>query len=171
MPNMGPLWMWQWSSQIRKRRIIHSNLARYSLIFCETVCSHTGDYEDYALSTGEGLLTFQCNVVPSPWTVGPEDEGNLTSWKGETSLMTWILTNTAVRISQPPTVVVKCWQETNNWCCVKSQKRSDLIYTAFKAWNHATVEVLHFLLSASQENAQTEVGWVFPCCSRVCWSF
>ena len=64
-------------------------------------------------------------------------------------------------------------QETTNQRCVKSQKSADLIYTTFEAWNHATVEVLCFLLLAYQDNAQTEVGRVFSllCCSHVCWSF
>jgi len=68
--------------------------------------------------------------------------------KGETSQMTWIFTNTAVRISPPPTVVPKRRQETTNRRCVKSQKNADLIDTPFVAWNHATVEVVSFLLSA-----------------------
>ena len=171
--SMGLLWMQQWSSQIRKRSIIRSNSARHSLLFCETWHSQTGVDEEYALSTGEGLWTFWWNVVPSSWTVGPEDESKLDSWQGETSQMTCIFTNTTVRISPPPTVVLKRQQETTNWRCVKSQKSADLIYTAFEAWNHATVEVLRFLSSECQENAQTEVGRVFSllCCSHVWWSF
>ena len=79
----------------------------------------------------------------------------------------------AVRISQPQTVVPKRRQETTDRCCVKSLTSADLIYTAFEAWNHATVKVLCILLSACHRNAQTEVGRVFSllCCSRVCWSF
>jgi len=111
--------------------------------------------------------------VSSSWADGSEDEGKLTSRQGETSQMTSVFTNTAVRISQPPTVVLKCRQETTNRRCVKSQKSANLIYTAFEARNHSTVEVLRFLLPACQENAQTEVGRVFSfmCCSRVRWSF
>ncbi len=45
--------------------------------------SHKGVDEDYALLTGEGLRTFRWNVVPSSWTVGPEDEGKLTSQQDE----------------------------------------------------------------------------------------
>jgi len=37
---------------------------------CETLRSHTGVDEDYALLTGEGLRTFRWNVVPSSWAVG-----------------------------------------------------------------------------------------------------
>ena len=85
--------MRQWSSQIRKGCIIHSKLAWHSLLFCETWRSHT-DVEDYTLSTTEGLQTFRWNEVPSSSTVGPEDEGKLTSRQGETSQMTWIFTNT-----------------------------------------------------------------------------
>ena len=148
-------------------------VTRPGTVFCETWRSHTRVDEDYTLSTGKGLRTFRWNAVPSSWTVSPEDEVKLTSREGETFQMTWIFTNTAVRISQPPTVVPKRRQETANRRCLKSQRSTDLIYTAFKAWNHATVEVLRFLLSARQENAQTEVGRVFSllCCSRICWSF
>ena len=32
----------------------HSNLARHGILICETLRSHTGVDEDYALSTGEG---------------------------------------------------------------------------------------------------------------------
>jgi hypothetical protein len=125
------------------------------------------------VSTGEGLRTFRWNLVPSPWTVGPEDEGKLDSRQGQTFQITWIFTNTAVRISQPPTVVLKRRQETTNRRCVKSQKSTYLIYTTFEAWNHATVEVLRFLLLACQENAQTEVGRLFSllCSWHVWWSF
>jgi len=140
MSSMGLLWMRQWSSQMRKRRVIHSNSAQHRILFCKKWRSHTGG-EDYALSSGEGLRTFRWNVVPSSWTVGPEDDGKLTSRQGETSQMTWIFTTTAVRISQAPTVVLKHQQETTNRRCVKSQKSTDLIYTAFEVWNHATVEV------------------------------
>jgi hypothetical protein len=121
---MGLLWMRQWSSQNHKRQVIHSNSARPSLLRCDTWRSLTGVDDDYALSTGERLWTFWWNVVPSSWTVGPEDEGKLTSWQGETSQMTWIFTSTAVRISQPPTVVPKRRQETTNRHCVKSQNRA-----------------------------------------------
>jgi hypothetical protein len=161
--------MRQWSSQIRKGCIIHSKLAWHSLLFCETWRSHT-DVEDYTLSTTEGLQTFRWNEVPSSSTVGPEDEGMVTSRQDKTSQMTWIFTNTAVRMSPPPTVVPERRQETTNRRCVKSQKSADLIYTSFKAWTRATVEVLRFLLSACQENEQTEGGRVFSllCCSRVC---
>ena len=38
--------------------------------------------------TGEGLRMFRWKVVPSSWTVGPEDEGKLTSQQGETPHMT-----------------------------------------------------------------------------------
>jgi len=41
MSSMGLFWMWQWSSQICKRCIIHSNSAWHSLLFCETWHSHT----------------------------------------------------------------------------------------------------------------------------------
>jgi len=58
--------------------VIRSNSARQDLLFCETLRSHNG-VEDHALSTGEGLQMFQWKVVPSSWTVGPEDEGKLTS--------------------------------------------------------------------------------------------
>ena len=168
MSSMGLSWMRQ-CSQIHKRHIVHSNWAQHSLLFCETWRSHTGVDEDYALPTGEGLQTFRWNTVPSSWTVGPEDEGKLTSQQGEMSQITLIFTNTAVRILPPPTVVPKRWQETINRHCIKSQKSTDFIHTMFEAWNHATVEVLRFL-SACQE---IEVGKVFSllCCSRVCWSF
>jgi len=151
-----------------------SNLARHGILICKTWRSHTGVDEDYALSTGEGWRTFRWNVMPSSWAFGPEDAGKLTNRQGETSQMTWIFTITAMTISPPPTVVPKCRQETINRRCVKSpQKSAYLIYTAFEAKNHANVEVLRFLLSACQANAQTEVGRVFSllCCSRVCWSF
>ena len=111
MSRMGLLWMRQWSSQIRKRRVIHSNTAWHRLQFCETWHSHTGVHEDYALSTGEGLRTFRWNMAPSSRTVGPED-GELTRRQGEMSQMTWIFTNTAVRISQP--IVPKHQQETKS---------------------------------------------------------
>ena len=101
MSSMGLLWLRQWSSQIRKRHVIHSNLAQNGLLFRETLRSHTSADEDYVLLTGERLRTFQWNVVAYFWTVCPEDEGELTSQQGETSQMTWIFINTAVRISQP----------------------------------------------------------------------
>ena len=71
--------MRQCSLEIRKRRVIHSNSARHGLLFCKTLRSHTGVDKDYALVTGEELRMFQWKVVPSSWTVGPEDEGKLTS--------------------------------------------------------------------------------------------
>jgi len=121
MSSMVLLWMWQWSSKIRKRHITHSNLAQHGVLFYETWRSHTGVDEVYALLTGEGLRTFQWNVVTSSWAVGPEDEGKLTSRQEATSQMTWIFTITTVRISQPPTVAPKC-QETTNQRCVKSEE-------------------------------------------------
>jgi len=159
------LWMWQWSSRIRKRRVTHSNSARHGLPWDMTFSHVLMNITPCRLVNGYGR--FDGTVVPSSWTAGPEDEVKLTCRQGETLQMTWIFTNTAVRISQPPTVVPKRRQETVNRRCVKSQRGADLEYTAFKAWNHATVEVLHFLLSACQENAQTEVGRVFSslCCS------
>jgi len=75
------------AAMIRKRRVIHSNSVRHGLLFCETLRSHTGFDEDHALS-GEGLWTFQWNIVPSSWAAGPEDEGKLTSQQDETSQMT-----------------------------------------------------------------------------------
>ena len=120
MYSVGLLWMRQWSSQICKRPVTRSNSARHGVLFCETWRSHTGVDEDDALSTGEGLRMSRWNAVPSSWAVGPEDEGKLTSLLGETSQMTWIFTNTTVRISQPPNVVPKRRQETTNRC-VKSQ--------------------------------------------------
>jgi len=98
----------EWSSQIRKRRVIHTNSARHGLLFCETWRSNTSNDEDCVLSTGEGLRKFRWKVVPSSWTVGPEDEGKWTSRQGATSQMTWTFTKTAVRISQPP----KLWNST-----------------------------------------------------------
>jgi len=103
------------------------------MVFCETSRSHTGVDEDYALLTGEGLQTFRWNVVPSSWAVGPGYESKLTSRQGAMSQMTSIFTNTAVRISQPSTVVPKHKQETTNHRCVKSQKSTDHIYTVFEA--------------------------------------
>jgi len=97
---------------ICERRIIHSNSVRHGVLFCETWRSHTGVDEDYAVSTGEGWRTFRWNAVPSFWVVGPEDEGKLTNRQGETSQMTWIFTDTAVRISPSPIVVPKRRQET-----------------------------------------------------------
>jgi hypothetical protein len=111
----------EWSSQIRKRRVIHTNSARHGLLFCETWRSNTSNDEDCVLSTGEGLRKFRWKVVPSSWTVGPEDEDKLTSRQGATSQMTWIFKT--VRISQPTTVVPKRRQETINRRCVKSQKQ------------------------------------------------
>ena len=122
MSSMGLLWMRQWSSQILKRCIIHTNSAWHGFLCCETWCSHTGVDEDYALSTGEGLQTFRWNILPSSWTVGPEDEGKLTSQQGKMSQVTWILTDTALRVSQPRTTVLKRRQETTNRRCVKSHK-------------------------------------------------
>jgi len=46
------------------------------IFYYETIRSHTGVDEDYALLTGEVLLTFQWTIVLSSLTVGPEDEGN-----------------------------------------------------------------------------------------------
>ena len=146
MSSMWLSWMRQRSSQIRKDTS-YTVTWPGTVFSCETLRSHTGVDEDYALLTGEGLRTFRWNVVPSSLSVGHEDEGELTSRQGETSQMTWIF-NTAVRISQPPTIVQKRRQETTNRRCVKSQKSADLIYTEFVAWNHVTVEVLRFPLSA-----------------------
>jgi hypothetical protein len=122
MSRVGLLCMQQWSSQIHKRHVIHSNSAWHGVLFCEICRSHICVGEDYALSTGEGLRTFRLEEVPSSWTSGPEDGSNFTSWQGEMSQTTWILTDTTVRISPPPTVVPKCQQETTNGRCVKSQK-------------------------------------------------
>jgi hypothetical protein len=142
MSIMGLLWMRQPSSHIRKRRVIHSNSARHGLLFWERWHSHTDVDEDCALLTGEGLRTFRLNTVPSSWTVGPEDEGKLTSPQGETSQMTCNF-NATVRISSP-TVVPKRRQEATNRLCVQPQKSTDLIYTAFEAWNDATVNCVTF---------------------------
>jgi len=162
--------MRQWSSQICKRRIIHSNSAWHSLLFWERWHSHTGVDEDYALLTSEGLRTLRLNIVPSSWTVGPEDEDKLTSQQDKAS-QTPCIFNTTVRISPPPTLVQKRRQEATNRHCVQSQKSADLIYTVFEAWKHTTVEVLRLLLSACQENAQIEVGRVpSSLCSHICRS-
>ena len=173
MSSMGLLWMQQWFLQIRKWHIIHSYSAQYGLQFCETWRSETGVDEDYVLSTGGGLRNFQWNIVLHLGLLTLKIKVNWPVDRVQCPQMTWIFTNTTVRISQPLTAVPKRRQETTNRRCVKSQKSTDLIYTAFKTWNHATVEVLHFLLSACQEIAQTKVGWVFSllCCSHVCWSF
>ena len=115
------------------------------------------------VSTGEGLRTFRLNIkVPSSWTVGPEDEGKLNCRQGQTSHMTWIFTNTAVRISQPPTTVLKRRQETTNRRCVKSQKSADLIYTAFKAWK--TVEVYTFSAISMPRECTDRLAGCFLCC-------
>ena len=140
---MGLLWLRQWYSQIRKRRASHT-VTRPGKGFCSV--RHDVLTQ---VSTGEGLRTFWLSIrVPSSWTAGPEDEGKLDSRRDQTSKMTWIFTTT---------VVPKRRQETTSRPCVKSQNIADLIYTAFEAWNHATVEVLRFLLLACQENAQTKV--------------
>jgi hypothetical protein len=119
---LGISCLWQWSSQIHKRHVIHNNSTQHGPLFWETWHSHTGVDEDYALLTGEGLWMSGWNIVPSSWTVGPEVEGTLTSRQGKTSQMTWIFTSTAVRISQSPTVVPKHRQEITNLRCLKSQK-------------------------------------------------
>jgi len=66
--------------------------------------------------------------VPSSGAIGPEDEGKLTSRQGETPQMASIFTNTAVRISPPPTVVSKRRQETTNrrW---ENPKRAQISFT------------------------------------------
>jgi hypothetical protein len=92
----------------------------------------TGVDEDGTLSAGEGLRMFRWNVVPSSWAVGPEDESKFISRQGETFQVISILTNAAVRISPPSTLVPIHRQETTNRRCVKSQKSADFIYTAFK---------------------------------------
>jgi hypothetical protein len=124
------------------------------------------------MKTGEGSRAFRWNIVPSSGAVRPEDGGKVTGRQGETPQMTCIFTNTAVRISPSPSVFPKRWQETTILRKIPP-KSAYLIYTVFKACNHTTVEVLCCLLSACQENAQTEVGWVFSLlrCSRVCWPF
>jgi len=45
--SMGLLWMRQWSSQICKRRAIHSNSAWHSLLFWERRHCHTGVDENW----------------------------------------------------------------------------------------------------------------------------
>jgi hypothetical protein len=127
MSSMGLLWMQQWSSQIRKRRIIHSKSAQHNLLCCETWRSHTG-VEDYDLSTGDVLEMFEWNVVPSSCSVHPQNEDKLTNRQGTTSHMTWIFTNTTVRISKPPTVVLKYQQETTNQRCI-DPKRNNISFT------------------------------------------
>jgi hypothetical protein len=109
-------------------------VTRPGLLFYETWRSHTGVDEDYALWTGEGLRTFRWNVVPSSCSVGPEDEDKLTSRQGATSQITRIFTNTAVRISQPPTVVPKRRQETTNRRYVKSQKSATKHVWTYLHW-------------------------------------
>ena len=135
--SMGLLWMRQWSSWIRKRRVTHSNSARYGFLFCKK-CSHVlvkitpfrlvKDYGGtYCLVLG--LLALK-------------------KMKGETSQMTWIFTSTAERISPPPpTVVPKRRQEITDRRCVKSQKSAGLSYCfrSLKSRNYGRVT---FLLSA-----------------------
>jgi hypothetical protein len=121
-----------------------------------------------------GLLarTFRWNTVPSSWAVGPEDESKLISRQGETSQVIWIFTNTAVRISQPPTLVPKRRQETTNRHCVKSQKSADLIYTVFKARSRLSGNITFSAISMRWEC--TDWGWhgvSLLCCSHVWWSF
>jgi len=166
--SMGLLWMWQ--SQIRKMRVTHNNTARHALPWDMTFSHVLMKITPCRLVKCYGRFG---GTLPSSWTVDPEDEVKLTGQQGGTFQMTWIFTNTAVRISQPPTAVPKRRQETTKRRCLKSQRSADLIYTALKVWNHANVEVLCFLQSARQENAQTEVGRVFSlwCCSCICWSF
>ena len=106
------------------------------------------------VSTGEGLRTFRLNIkVPSSWTVGPEDEGKLDSLQGQMSQMTSSPTPLS-EFHHHQLLSRNVGKKTTNRRCVKSQNSADLIYTVFRAWNHATVEVLHFLLSACHENAQ-----------------
>jgi len=133
--------------KIRKRRVTHSiTRPQTGLQLCETRLSHTD--VDWWRVTGVSVEHRSAFILDCwPWR-----------WKGNWIVdrarrLRWIFTNTAVRISPPPTVVPKRRQETTNRRCVKPPKSADLIYTGFEAQNHATVEVLRFLLLASQENA------------------
>jgi hypothetical protein len=167
MSSVGLLWTRQWSSQINKRRVIHSNLARHGLLRCNTWRSHTGVDDDYALSTGERLRTFWWNVVPSSWTVGPEDEGKLISRQGETSQITLIFTSTALRISQPPTVVPKRRQETTNRHCVKSQNS-----TTKHTWTYLNFDVRNkfpFMIVLVQQHKAEILNLLL--CNRPLWEF
>jgi hypothetical protein len=155
-PSVGLLWVWQWSSQLHRRSVIHSNMAWHGLLFWDMMFLQRCWWRLCPVDLWR--VTFRWNVVLSYWTVDPEDEGKLDSRQGEMSQRTWIFTNTALRISQPPTVVPKHRQQSTNRRCVKSQKSADLIYTASEAWNHTAVEVLCFLQSVCQKNAQTEDG-------------
>jgi hypothetical protein len=113
------------------KAVLHANSGRHGFLFCKKWRYHTG--------SGEGLQIFWQNCLHL---------GLLAlKMKGETSQMICIFTNTAVRISPPPTVVPKRSHETTN-PCVKSQTSANLIHTAFVVWNHTTVKVLRFLLTA-----------------------
>ena len=167
MSSMGLFWVRQWYSQIRKRRVIHSNSARHGLLLCETWRSHTGVDEDYALSTGEGLRTFRRNVVPSSWAVGPEDQGKLTSRQGETSQITWVFTNTALRISTNccPETSARNYQST--LCKIPKERRSQLHRVrSLKSRNCGSVT----FSAISMPRECTDWGWqgvffvfLFPC--------
>jgi len=154
--SVGLLWVWQWSSQIHKRSVIHSNSAWHGLLFCETWRSYKGVDENYALSTGEGLQTFRWNVVLSYWTVGPEDEGKSDSRQGEMSQMTWIFTNTTVRISPPPLSRSVSNKLPSTLRKIPKERRSHL-YRIWSLKSHNCGSVMFSAISMPKEC--TDWGW------------
>jgi len=160
--SMRLLWMRQWSSQIRKRRVIHSNSARLVLFLWDVTFSHRCWWR---LSPVDWWRVTDVSVERSAsCAVDPEDEGKMTSRQGEKSQMTCIFNNTAVRISPPTTVVPKRRQETTNRRCAKSQKWADLIYTAFEAWNRATVKCYAFCYQHAKKMNRLRLAGGFLCC-------
>ena len=145
--------------------VIHSNSAQHDLLCCEAWRSHTDVGEDYTLLTGKGLQTFEWNIVPSSCSVGPENEDKLTSRQGTTSQMTWIFTNTAVRISQPPTAVLQHRQETTNQGCVNC-KRYEISFTECSKPEITQLWKYHVFCYQHAKRMQR-----LGCCSCVCWSF
>jgi hypothetical protein len=163
MSSLGLLWIRQWSSKISESHVIHSNFARHGLLYRETWRSQTGVDEDCALSTVEGSRTFRWHAVPSSWTVGPEHE-KLTIRQGTTSQMTWIFSNTAVIISQPPTVVPKHWQETTDWSCA-NPKRAQISFTLrSKPEIRQLWKCYVFCYQRAERMHRLRLAWCFLCC-------
>ena len=167
MSSMGLLWLRQWSSQIRKRHVIHSNSAQNSLLFCETLRSHTGADEDYALLTGERLQTFQWNVVACwSWrwrridqSTGQNvpDDLNLHEHRCE-NFTTNCCPETSARNYQSTLHNIPKWAQISFTLCSKPEI-TQLCKCYVFCYQHA-------------KRMHRQVGTVFSLlCSCVCWSF
>jgi len=83
--NTSPIWGFcEWGSDLRRS----VKDASYSVTRPGTAFYFVRRDVLAQVLTGAGLRTFRWKVVPSPWTVGREEKGKLTSRQGQMSQMT-----------------------------------------------------------------------------------